>query len=88
MTGAASPAMSGARVLVIEDEEDIRRFVRLALVSEGHDVTEASSVQRGLIDAGTRPPDLVVLDLEPPRFSRRLQLLRRWSHEEVEQVLT
>jgi two-component system KDP operon response regulator KdpE len=66
MKEAESTAGPGARVLVIEDEEDIRRFVRLALVSEGHDVTEASSMQRGLIDAGTRPPDLVVLDLGLP----------------------
>ncbi len=55
-----------ARVLVIEDEGDIRRFVRLALESEGHAVSEAASVQRGLIDAGTRRPDLVVLDLGLP----------------------
>jgi two-component system KDP operon response regulator KdpE len=55
-----------ARVLVIEDEADIRRFVRVALESEGHDVTEAGTLQRGLIEAGTRRPDLVVLDLGLP----------------------
>jgi two-component system KDP operon response regulator KdpE len=60
------PAATPSRVLVIEDESDIRRFVRVALESEGHDVTEAASLQRGLIEAGTRRPDLVVLDLGLP----------------------
>lgn len=55
-----------SKVLVIEDESDIRRFVRLALESEGHEVSEAETLRRGLIDAGTRRPDLVVLDLGLP----------------------
>jgi two-component system, OmpR family, KDP operon response regulator KdpE len=55
-----------SKVLVIEDEADIRRFVRLALESEGHEVAEAETLQRGLIDAATRRPDLVVLDLGLP----------------------
>ena len=55
-----------ARVLVVEDEADIRRFVRLALEAEGHEVFEADGVQRALIEAGTRRPDLVVLDLGLP----------------------
>jgi len=55
-----------ARVLVIEDEADIRRFVRVALESERHDVTEAGTLERALIEAGTRRPDLVVLDLGLP----------------------
>jgi len=52
-----------ARVLVVDDEADIRHFVRLALAPEGHDVTEAANVQRGLIDAGTERSDLLVRDL-------------------------
>lgn len=58
--------MAPARVLVIEDEADIRRFVRVALESERHDVTEAATLQRALIEAGIRRPDLVVLDLGLP----------------------
>jgi two-component system, OmpR family, KDP operon response regulator KdpE len=54
------------RVLVIEDEPEIRRFVRLALESEGHEVHEAPTLQRGLMDAATRRPALVVLDLGLP----------------------
>jgi two-component system KDP operon response regulator KdpE len=54
------------RVLIVEDEADIRRFVRMALEAEGLDVHEAATLQRGLIDAGTRRPDLVVLDLGLP----------------------
>jgi hypothetical protein len=41
-------------------EDDIRRFVRLALESAGHAVTASSTLGRGLIDAGTSRPDLVV----------------------------
>jgi two-component system, OmpR family, KDP operon response regulator KdpE len=55
-----------ARVLVVEDEADIRRFVRLALEAEGHEAFEADGVRRALIDVGTRRPDLVVLDLGLP----------------------
>lgn len=54
------------RILVVEDEADIRRFVRLALQSEGYEVFEAATVQRGLIEAGTRRPDAMILDLGLP----------------------
>ncbi len=52
--------------LLVEDEPQIRRFVRAALEQEGWQVFEATSIERGLIDAGTRRPDLVVLDLGLP----------------------
>jgi two-component system KDP operon response regulator KdpE len=67
--------------IIVEDERQIRRFVRLALESEGWRVYEAEDVKRGLIEAGTRKPDLVVLDLGLPDrdgvdFIREL---RAWS---------
>jgi len=52
--------------LLVEDEPQIRRFVRAALESEGWQVFEAETMQRGLIDCGTRKPNLVVLDLGLP----------------------
>ena len=58
--------MSSAVVILIEDEPQIRRFVRSALEAEGWQVFEAGTAQRGLTDAGTRKPDLVVLDLGLP----------------------
>jgi len=51
---------------MIEDEPEIRRFVRMALESEGLEVFDAATLQRGLIDAATRRPELVVLDLGLP----------------------
>ena len=53
-------------VLLVEDEPHIRRFVRTALQAEGCTVHEADTLKRGLIEAGTRQPDLVVLDLGLP----------------------
>lgn len=53
-------------ILIIEDEKEIRRFVRLALEAEGFRVFDAENLQRGLIDAGTRKPDLAILDLGLP----------------------
>lgn len=58
--------MVAARVLMIEDEPEIRRFVRMALESEGLEVFEAVNLKRGLIDAATRRPELIVLDLGLP----------------------
>ena len=52
--------------VLIEDEPQIRRFVRLALEAEGWQVHEADTAARGLADAGTRKPDLLVVDLGLP----------------------
>ena len=52
--------------LIVEDEPQIRRFVRSALEREGWQVHEAATQQRGLVEAGTRKPDLIVLDLGLP----------------------
>jgi len=69
------------RVIVIEDEATIRRFVRMALEAEGCEVFEAGSVQRGLIEAGTRRPDLMLLDLGLPDGDGvdLIRDLRTWS---------
>lgn len=68
-------------VIVIEDEPKIRRFVRMSLESEGFQVFEADSVKRGLIEAGTRKPDMAVLDLGLPDGDGVdfIRDLRTWS---------
>ena len=68
-------------VIVVEDEENIRRFIKLALEAEHLIVHEADSVSRGLIEAGTRQPDLVVLDLGLPDGDGidLIRDLRTWS---------
>jgi len=58
--------MSAPVAVIIEDEPQIRRFVRSALEAEGWQVHEAGTAQRGLTEAGTRKPDLLVLDLGLP----------------------
>lgn len=70
-----------SRILVVEDEAEIRHFVRLALESEGYEVFEADSVKRGLIEAATRRPDLLVLDLGLPDGDgvELVRALRQWS---------
>lgn len=52
--------------LLVEDERQIRRFVRTALEAEGWSVVETETLRQGLIDAGTRKPDLIILDLGLP----------------------
>jgi two-component system KDP operon response regulator KdpE len=68
-------------VLIVEDEAQIRRFVRAALEGEGYRVAEAETMARGLIDAGTRKPDLIVLDLGLPDGDgvRFVHDLRTWT---------
>jgi len=58
--------MSRPTAIIIEDEPQIRRFVRSALEDEGWQVYEADTYQRGLIETGTRKPDLLILDLGLP----------------------
>ena len=52
--------------LVLEDERQIRHFVRASLEEEGWQVFEADTVRQALVEAGTRRPDLVVADLGLP----------------------
>jgi two-component system KDP operon response regulator KdpE len=69
------------QILVVEDEREIRRFVRAALEAEGFRVSESESATRGAIDAGTRKPDLVVLDLGLPDRDgvELIRELRTWT---------
>lgn len=53
-------------VILIEDEVQIRRFVRAALEALGWQVHEAETAQRGLAETGTRKPDLLIVDLGLP----------------------
>lgn len=71
-----------ASVLMVEDEKQIRRFVRAALEEEGCRVVEAETGQQGLSEAGTRKPDLVILDLGLPDMDgvQFIQDLRTWSN--------
>ena len=58
--------MNAPTAILIEDEPQIRRFVRGALEGEGWQVHEAATLRDGLAAAGTRQPDLIVLDLGLP----------------------
>ncbi|MBW8068015.1 MAG: two-component system response regulator KdpE [Ferrovum sp.] len=77
--------MTETVVILVEDERQIRRFVRSALESEGCQVIEAVTGERGLIEAGTRKPDLVILDLGLPDREgvEVLRDLRNWSQVPV-----
>jgi two-component system, OmpR family, KDP operon response regulator KdpE len=70
-----------ARILVVEDEADIRRFIRMTLQADGHEVFEADTLQRGLIEAGTRRPDVILLDLGLPDGDGvdLIEEIRGWS---------
>lgn len=72
-------------VLVIDDEIQIRRLLRLTLEANGYKVLEAGSGQDGLVEAATRHPDIVVLDLGLPDIDgvRVLKRLREWSQVPV-----
>ncbi len=56
-------------ILVVEDDEDLRRLFRTALVLAGYDVVEAGDGLEALLRIDQAPPDLVVLDIVLPRLS-------------------
>lgn len=74
-----------AKVLVIEDEKQIRRFVRVALKEEGCQLAEAETMAQGLLEAGARQPDLLILDLGLPDGNGidLIRNLRGWSDTPV-----
>jgi len=74
-------AQQQQKILVVEDEPSIRRFIRMTLEAEGHQVIEAGTKAQGLLDAGTRKPDALVLDLGLPDGNgvELIRDLRDWS---------
>lgn len=72
-------------LLIIEDEKEIRRFLRTALEGESLRIYDAETLQRGLIEAATRKPDLVILDLGLPDGDGLdfIRDFRQWSQAPV-----
>jgi two-component system KDP operon response regulator KdpE len=73
--------VASAKILVVDDEAAIRRYLRVALGAQGYEVVEASSGEEALQAVVNRRPDLVILDLGLPdidgvEVTRRL---REWS---------
>lgn len=71
----------GAIILIVEDEPEIRRFLRTSLGAEGYKVVESATARRGAIDATTHKPDLAIIDLGLPDFDGVdvIRQIRTWS---------
>lgn len=78
-------ASSPARILVIDDEPQIRRFLEISLRAQGHAVVEAASGRAGLAELAAHGADLVVLDLGLPDIDGQqvLRELRQWTQVPV-----
>jgi two-component system, OmpR family, KDP operon response regulator KdpE len=72
---------TGHLILIVEDEPQIRRFLRTTLTAEGYRVIEAENGERGTIEAATHKPDLVMVDLGLPDLDgvEVVKRIRAWS---------
>ena len=77
--------MSKLRVLIVEDEADIRRFIRLSLEREGMTVFEATTAAQARIESASRQPHLVIVDLGLPDEDGKdfIRDMRNWSSAPV-----
>ena len=73
--------MSGFRVLVVDDEPQIQRFLRPALTAAGYEVIEAGTGAQALKAIATAAPDLIILDLGLPDMDGKevVKNVRGWS---------
>jgi two-component system KDP operon response regulator KdpE len=68
-------------IIVIEDDPPIRRFLRTGLHTQGFTVFEADTGKQGIVEAGVRKPDLLILDLGLPDMDgvEVIKAIRSWS---------
>jgi two-component system KDP operon response regulator KdpE len=73
---------AGARILIVEDETRIRRFVRASLVTHGYQVSEAATGSAALDQATAIKPDVIILDLGLPDTDggELIRRIREWSN--------
>jgi len=73
--------MPDQRILVIDDEQAIRRFLKVALSSQGYTVIERANGQTGVSGVTTEKPDAIILDLGLPDIDgvEVTRLLRQWT---------
>ncbi len=80
-----TPDPAKLEILVIDDEVQIRRLLRITLEAGGYRVREAENASLGLNEAAVQRPDAIILDLSLPDMSGLdvLRRLREWSHTPV-----
>ena len=73
--------MPDKRVLIVDDEPAIRKFLRVTLTAEEYDIIEAASGQEALTKAASEKPDIIVLDIGLPDINgiEVTGLLRKWT---------
>jgi len=74
---------SGPRVLIVDDDERVREYVRVNLESEGYTVREAGSAEEGLAVLQEESPDLILLDVMMPQVDGWEMLRRVQEHTGV-----
>ena len=74
-------AANGLKILVVDDEPQIRKFLRISLAAHGYEVVEASSGEAAVANAALEKVDLVVLDLGLPDIDGHtvIERIREWS---------
>ena len=72
--------MNKPEILIIDDEEQIRKLVEITLKTNNYNVTEAATAKEGIVMASNHPPDLIILDLGLPDKDGLavLQEIRQW----------
>ena len=76
---------SGAHILVVDDELQIRRFLRISLESYGYQIDEVETGTEAIRKVAQLPPDLIILDMELPDIDGLtvLKSLREWTSTPV-----
>jgi excisionase family DNA binding protein len=67
-SGPGGKGRSGPRVLIVDDDERLREFVRANLEFDGYNVREAANAADGLAALEEEPPDLILLDVMMPQM--------------------
>lgn len=75
----------GARILVIDDELEIRRLLKVALTAHGYDFLEAATASEGIYQAAAARPEVIILDMGLPDLEgvEVLRQVREWSQVPV-----